>query len=204
MGAIETAMLDVACAEVGKYFGLPTHAYMVAGDGRMIDAQVGMESGMSTVLGALAGINMISGAGMLDFLACHSIEKLVMDAEAIASAQRLIGGIEPRSESLAVAAFAQTGLQGDFLKLKETRALFRKEQHFPSAIIDRGLASGPDSSQGILGRAQERVEELLAEYRRPEILADRERALLNFAETESGRVGLEGLPGITSPASASR
>jgi trimethylamine--corrinoid protein Co-methyltransferase len=67
MGAIETAMLDVACAQVGKYLGLPTHAYMVTGDGRLIDAQVEMESGMSTVLGALAGINMISGAGMLDF-----------------------------------------------------------------------------------------------------------------------------------------
>ena len=60
MGAIETAMLDVACAQVGE-FGLPTHAYMVAGDGRVIDAQVEMESGMSAVLGALAGINMISG-----------------------------------------------------------------------------------------------------------------------------------------------
>jgi trimethylamine--corrinoid protein Co-methyltransferase len=75
MGAIETAMLDLACSQVGKYLGLPTHAYLVAGDGRVIDAQVEMESGMSTVLGALAGINMISGAGMLDFLACHSIEK---------------------------------------------------------------------------------------------------------------------------------
>ncbi len=204
MGAIETAMLDVACAQVGKYFGLPTHAYMVAGDGRMIDAQVEMESGMSTVLGALAGINMISGAGMLDFLACHSIEKLVIDAEAIASAQRLIEGIEPRSESLAVAAFAATGLQGDFLKLKETRALFRKEQHFPSAIIDRGLASGPDVPPGILDRAQERVEQLLAEYRRPEIPADREQALLNFAEAEGGRAGMKKLPGITALAPASR
>jgi trimethylamine--corrinoid protein Co-methyltransferase len=67
MGAIETAMLDIACAEVGKSLGLPTHAYMVAGDGRLIDAQVEMESGMSAVLGALAGINMISGADMLDW-----------------------------------------------------------------------------------------------------------------------------------------
>ena len=98
-----------------------------------------MESGISAVLGALAGINMISGAGMLDFLACHSIEKLVIDAEAIASAQRLIEGIDPRGDSLAMAMFAETGLQGDFLKLNETRALFRKEQHFPSAVIDRGL-----------------------------------------------------------------
>ncbi len=155
MGAIETAMLDLGCAEVGKYLGLPTHAYLVAGDGRLIDAQVEMESGISAVLGALAGINMISGAGMLDFLACHSIEKLVIDAEAIASAQRLVEGIEPRSESLAVAMFAQTGLRGDFLKLKETRALFRKEQHFPSAVIDRGLANMSDASPGILDRARE-------------------------------------------------
>ena len=197
MGAIETAMLDVACAQVGKYFGFPTHAYMVAGDGRVIDAQVEMESGMSALLGALAGINLISGAGMLDFLACQSIEKLVIDAEAIASAARLIEGIEPRTESLAVAAFAETGLHGDFLKLKETRALFRKEQHFPSAVIDRGLASGPDAPRGIVERAQERVEQLLAGYQRPEILAEREQALLNFAETEGGRVGLEKLPGIS-------
>jgi trimethylamine--corrinoid protein Co-methyltransferase len=204
MGAIETAMLDVACAQVGKYLGLPTHAYLVAGDGRVVDAQVEMESGISAVLGALAGINMISGAGMLDFLACHSIEKLVIDAEAIASAQRLIEGIEPREESLAVAAFAQTGLQGDFLKLKETRALFRKEQHFPSAVIDRGLASDRGAASGILGRTRERVEELLAEYRRPEIPSEREDAMLNFAESEGRRVGLEGLPGITSPAPAIR
>ena len=38
------------------------------------------------MIGALAGINMISGAGMLDFLACQSPEKLVVDAEGIAMA----------------------------------------------------------------------------------------------------------------------
>ncbi|MGB8114647.1 MAG: trimethylamine methyltransferase family protein [Candidatus Sulfotelmatobacter sp.] len=195
MGAIETAMLDVACAQVGKYLGLPTHSYMVAGDGRVIDAQVEMESGISTVLGALAGINMISGGGMLDFLSCHSIEKLVIDAEAIASAQRLIEGIEPRAESLALAAFAQTGLNGDFLKLRETRALFRKEQHFPSAIIDRGLAND-SASKCILDRARERVEQLRSEYRRPELSADREQAMLKFAEAEAAQVGLSQLPGI--------
>ncbi len=194
MGAIETAMLDLACSQVGKHLGLPTHAYLVAGDGKAVDAQVEMESGISAVLGALAGINMISGAGMLDFLACHSIEKLVIDAEAIASAQRLIAGIEPRAESLAVAMFAQTGLRGDFLKLKETRALFRQEQHFPSAVIDRG-ASGVASD--ILERARERVEELVAGYRRPEISPEREQEMLAFAEREGRKAGLQELPGVT-------
>src|SRR5579864_9158385 len=204
MGAIETAMLDVACAQVGKYLGLPTHAYMVAGDGRVIDAQVEMESGMSAVLGALTGINMISGAGMLDFLSCHSIEKLVIDAEAIASAQRLIEGIEPRGDSLALAMFAQTGLHGDFLKLRETRALFRKEQHFPSAVIDRGFAAPDGTELGILDRAGKRVEELVAEYRRPEISSEREQEMFRFAEREGRKAGPQGLPGIAVAESVTR
>src|SRR6201997_630432 len=174
MGAIETAMLDLACSQVGKYIGLPTHAYLVAGDGRVNDAQVEMESGISAVLGALGGINMISGAGMLDFLACHSIEKLVIDAEAIASAQRLIAGIQPRGISLAVDMFAQTGLQGDFLKLKETRELFRREQHFPSSVIDRGLPS-MDDSPDIVQRARRRVDELVASYQRHSLPGDIEQ-----------------------------
>jgi len=198
MGAIETVMLDVACAQVGKHLGLPTHAYLVAGDGRVIDAQVEMESGISAVLGALTGINMISGAGMLDFLACHSIEKLVIDAEAIASAERLIAGIEPRTPSLAVGMFAQVGLQGDFLKLKETRALFRKEQHFPSAVIDRGFAS-MDATPDILTRARRRVDELLSAYQRHALSPECEKELIAFAQREGEKAGLEGLPGILVP-----
>jgi len=199
MGAIETAMLDLGCSQVGKFLGLPTHAYLVAGDGRVIDAQVEMESGMSAVLGALAGINMISGAGMLDFLACHSIEKLVIDAEAIASAQRLLEGIQPRGVSLAIDMFAQTGLQGDFLKLKETRSLFRQEQHFPSSVIDRGLPAADGSSPDILQRARDRVEELISAYERHALPSEVEKELIDFARHEANSVGLAELPGISSP-----
>ncbi|HVO60690.1 MAG TPA: trimethylamine methyltransferase family protein [Terriglobales bacterium] len=199
MGAIETAMLDVACAQVGKFLGVPTHGYLVAGDGKVIDAQTEMESGVSAVLGALAGINMISGAGMLDFLACHSIEKLVIDAEAIASAQRLLEGIQPRTESLALAMFAQAGLHGDFLKLKETRALFRSEQHFPSDVIDRGMnIEGLD----VIGRARHRVEELVANYQRPTISTEREEDMVHFAELQARKAGLTLLPGLSRTAAA--
>jgi len=76
MGAVETAMLDIGYAQVGKRLRLPTHTYLGASDAKIVDAQAGLESGVSAMLGALAGINMISGAGMLDFLACFSVEKL--------------------------------------------------------------------------------------------------------------------------------
>jgi len=193
MGAIETAMLDMGCAQVGKSLGLPTHGYLVASDSRHIDAQAGIESAGSALLGALSGINMISGAGMLDFLACHSIEKLVIDAEAIANAQRLIAGIEPRGEKLALDTFAQTGLHGDFLKLKETRLLFRKEQHFPSAVTDR---SGDANAREILARARARVNELVSGYQRPQIMTQCEDAMLNIAFREAGALGVNQLPAI--------
>jgi trimethylamine---corrinoid protein Co-methyltransferase len=195
MGAIETVMLDLACSQIGKYLGLPTHAYLVAGDSRVVDAQAETESGISAVLGALAGINMISGAGMLDFLACHSIEKLVMDAEAIASAQRLISGIEPLTATLATGMFAQTGLRGDFLKLKETRALFRREQHFPSNVIDRG-GSPRDGDHNILTRARHRVNELLSGYIPAPMARDRELSLREFARHEACKIGITSLPAL--------
>jgi trimethylamine:corrinoid methyltransferase-like protein len=97
------------------------------------------------MLGALTGINMISGAGMLESLACHSVEKLVMDAESIASAYRLVRGIEAPADTLARGMFAQIGLSGEFLKLKETRTMFRREQHIPSAVIDRGTEASGDA-----------------------------------------------------------
>lgn len=193
MGAIETVMLNVGCAQVGKSLGLPTHAYLVASDGRSLDAQAGAESASSAMLGALAGINMISGAGMLDFLSCHSIEKLVIDAEAIASTQRLIGGVRARTGSLAVESFDRAGSTGNFLQLKETRALFREEQHFPSVVTDR---SGDPGVPGMINRASNRVNELLSIYQLPDIPAHVRQTLLDTAEREAKRSGVEHLPGL--------
>jgi trimethylamine:corrinoid methyltransferase-like protein len=95
--------------------------------------------------------------------------------------------------------FAQTGLRGDFLKLRETRALFRNEQHFPSDVIERGGSA--TTSPDILSRARTRVNELLEQHQRPTIAGDREQALELFAEREAHKVGLDSLPGIHSASS---
>ena len=193
MGAVETAMLNMACAEVGKHLGLPTHGYLVATDSKFVDAQAGAESARSAMLGALAGINMISGAGMLESLACHSVEKLVIDAESIASAQRLVRGVEVRGESLATGMFAQTGLSGEFLKLKETRALFRQEQYLPSPVIDRS-ARGSEPPRDVFTRARTRVDELVSKYRKPslpeDVLRKFQAIVAREADREADRAGV--------------
>lgn len=192
-GAMESVMLNLACAQVGRRLGLPTHAYLVTSDARVLDAQSGMESGVSAVMGALAGINMIAGAGMLASLGCHSLEKVVLDAEAIASAQRLLAGIEARTEPLATGMVAAAGASGEFLKLPETRKLFRQEQHMPSDIIDRETSAG---EQGIVARASRRVDELLGSYRRSERAVEAAERLRAAIEPHAQKAGLAMLPGI--------
>ncbi|MGZ6340603.1 MAG: trimethylamine methyltransferase family protein, partial [Candidatus Limnocylindrales bacterium] len=198
MGAIETAMLDVACAQVGRSLGLPTHGYLGASDAKVVDAQAGLESGVGAVLGALGGIDLISGAGMLDFLLCQSAEKLVVDAEAIAMALRLVRGVGTPTPSLATATFAAVGLEGRFLELEETRRLFRSEHHIPSPVIDRASnqAWREAGAKDTFARARGRVEQLLASYRRPVLAAAAESGLIELARREAERAGLGSLPGL--------
>jgi trimethylamine---corrinoid protein Co-methyltransferase len=198
MGAIETAMIDAAYTQVGKSLGLPTHTYLCVSDAKMVDAQAGMESGMSALMAALAGINMISGAGMLDFLACFSAEKLVIDAEAIAMTQRLLQGIERRTETLAIEMFEGINFKGEFLKQKVTRQLFSKEQHLPSPVIDRGSLRSwrEEGSKDTFRRACERVQTLLGEYQMPEIPQNLRLELNEMVSRLSYQAGLDGLPGI--------
>ncbi len=196
MGAIETAMIDAAYAQVGKSLNLPTHAYLGASDAKIVDAQAGLESGITALVGALAGINMISGAGMLDFLACQSPEKLVVDAEGIAMAQRLLAGIEVRTETLATAMFEGINFKGDFLKQKVTRELFSQEQNLPSAVIDRESIRGWQASGSLdtFARAKIRTRELLAAYERPRCAPEQERELRTMVEDLARKAGMETLP----------
>jgi trimethylamine---corrinoid protein Co-methyltransferase len=198
MGAVETAMIDAGYAQVGKTIGMPTHTYLGASDAKIVDAQAGMESGISAVIGALAGINMISGAGMLDFLACISPEKLVVDAEAIGMAKRLVEGIQVQTETLATAMFEGINFKADFLKQKITRKLFTKEQYMPSEVIDRGSirAWQEKGSLDTFQRARERTDQLLANYRRPAAPPEQEAELLSIIKTSARAAGLDQLPEI--------
>jgi trimethylamine--corrinoid protein Co-methyltransferase len=198
MGAMETAMIDASYAEVGKALGLPTHTYLGASDAKIVDAQAGLESGVTAVVGALAGINMISGAGMLDFLACFSPEKLALDAEAIAMAKRLLDGVRVHTDTLATAMFEGINFKGEFLKQKVTRQLFAKEQHIPSAVIDRSSVRAwqEEGSLDAFARAKARAGALVKEYQPPQIPAEQKNELVRMVKSLAQKAGMDALPAI--------
>lgn len=198
MGAIETAMLNAAGAQIGKALGLPTHGYLGASDAKIVDAQAGLESSVTAMIGALAGINMISGGGMLDFLACQSPEKLIIDAEVIAMAKHLLNGLQVRTGTLAATLFAGIDFKPDFLKQKLTRQLFSQEQYLPTSIIDRGslLAWEENGRLDAFARAKLRATELLAAYQRPALPVEQERELRQLMSGLAHHAGMDNLPAI--------
>jgi trimethylamine---corrinoid protein Co-methyltransferase len=196
MGDVGTWMMDCAYAEVGKHLGLPTHAYLGMTDAKLLDAQCGMESAGGTLLAALAGVNMVSGAGMMDFESCQSVEKLVLDAEMIGMAKHFVRGIEPRDEPIALGLFERLGHRADYLAEPHTLKWFAKELYIPSAVIDRSTYDGwlRKGATNVMQRAKERVRHLVGAYQPPP-MPDGLRAELRGIATASARTfGMSSLP----------
>jgi trimethylamine--corrinoid protein Co-methyltransferase len=168
----------------------------VASDAKSIDAQAGIESGISAIIGALSGINMISGAGMLDFLACQSLEKLVIDAEAIEMAKRYTNGIQFHTDTLGIEHFSEFEFSGDFLRHQLTRKLYKAEQYIPSGVIDRGsLRNWMDSGAiDIFSRAKGRVEDIISTYNKPALLPEQETELTKLVSNLARDTGMNQLP----------
>ena len=137
MGAIETMMINLGDVEMGKFLNLPVHAYMGLSDSKIPDGQAGFEAGMGALLAGLAGVNMVSGPGMLDFEATQSVEKLIIDNEIVGMVKRLLQGIEDYGSPFASEILSDYEEKEELLSHPSTLKYFRKELFLPSSIIDR-------------------------------------------------------------------
>ena len=196
MGAIETMMVDMAYAQVGKHLGLPTHAYMGLSDAKVVGWQAGAESGIGAVLAALAGVNMISGVGMLDFESCQSLEKLVLDDEACGMALRLVSGIRHDSADQAPELMREVVETGHFLGHPHTRANFRKELYIPGKVLDRATYGGWEASgaKDSFETASDHVQTILARGNPSPLPQDVASELDGLMAAEARRLGIDPLP----------
>ena len=196
MGAVETQMIDCAYAEIGKHLGLPTQAYIALSDAKQLDAQAGLESSMGATLAALAGINNVSGPGMLDFESCQSLEKLVVDNELCGLTLRLARGIEPRDDFPALPHFQELLAEGHLLISKHTRKHLRAEHHFPGPVIERAnLSRWRDEGSLTLGeRAHREVRRLIDGYQTNGLAPETHRELIDLMSAEASRHGMDRLP----------
>lgn len=195
MGAVETMMIDCAYNEIGKRLGLPTQAYISMSDAKRLDAQAGLESGMGATLGALAGINSISGPGMIDFESCQSLEKLVLDNEIAGMTFRMAAGINADEGASSVGLFMELLEEKHLLASEHTLERLRDEITFPGPVIDRANRERWIQDGGVtLGdRAHRCVEEYLKSYEPSSLSGDKKRKITERMESEARRHGMEEL-----------
>jgi trimethylamine--corrinoid protein Co-methyltransferase len=195
MGAIETMMIDAAYAQIGKSLNLPTHAYMALSDAKVNDPQAGFETALGAAIGALAGINVISGPGMLDFESCQSLEKLVIDDGICGMVYRLLAGIAQRDEPIALGAFEGFTAGMSFLSHPHTRQWYRKEHILPG-IVDRDpydawVAAGRTT---IVDKAHADVSRRLEKYAAPPLDGAVRKELDRIMAAYARSAGVEALP----------
>lgn len=196
MGAVETMMIDCAYNEIGKYLGLPTQAYMGMSDAKLLDAQTGLESSMGATLAALAGINNVSGPGMLDFESCFSLEKLLIDNEICGMAKRLVSGIVPRDDFPAIPRFEELLEEQHLLISQHTRKYLRDEHFMPGPSLDRANRSRwrEEGSTTLGDRAHAEVERLVSNHTPSTLSDDVKSEMTKLMSAEARRYGMDTLP----------
>jgi trimethylamine--corrinoid protein Co-methyltransferase len=196
MGAVETMMIDCAYNEIGKFLNLPTQAYISMSDSKQLDAQAGLESGIGATLAALAGINNISGPGMVDFESCQSLEKLVLDNEMCGMTFRLIEGITPRDDFPTLPVLQELLRDRHLLISEHTMRHRDKEIWFPGPAIDRANRERwkQEGAMDLNARLHNEVNKLLKTYQPSRLLQTTKKDLIKLMENEARRHGQDHLP----------
>jgi len=166
MAAIEAQHLNVAYVAVAKSLDLPTQAYMALSDGKFLDAQAGGETFSSALLAAIAGVNSVSGPGMLDFVLTFSLPKLVFDNELCGQALHFVREIEPLDD-LPTADLVEALLRDDHLiTAAHTLEYWPQELYLTDPVIDRANRETWEEggSLQLYDRACEEVDKRLANY----------------------------------------
>lgn len=136
-GSVEMGLINAAGAQMAQFYQLPFYATGGMTDSKVLDAQSGYESAITSLLCALAGSNFIhDAAGLMEFAMTACYEKFVIDNEILGMVMRAVDGIKVNKETLAFDLIAQVGPGGNFVTAKHTRRHMRSEHYQPS-LSDR-------------------------------------------------------------------
>ncbi len=161
----EQALMAVAMTQIGKHYGLPVYINVGLTDSKTVDAQAGMEAGITLALGALSGADIFGHLGISGVDQASSLTMLVMQNELIGYIERLMKGIEVSDETLAVDVIASVAPEGAFLSEMHTVEHFRQELWFPE-LLDREFwqAWRDTGAKNMMSRCIEKRNEILEKH----------------------------------------
>ncbi len=163
-GGGEISLLNAAAAQLANHLGLPSGVACSMSDAKAVDAQMGMEKALSSLLTGMAGANMVyESAGMSASLLGASFEAFVADNEMLSHVQRILRGIEVDEELLGFEAIrrAVSG-DGHFLGAGHTLAAMQRDYFYPQLADRSDPASWAEQgSRELAERARDRARDIL-------------------------------------------
>jgi trimethylamine--corrinoid protein Co-methyltransferase len=164
-GSVEMGLLNAAGAQMAQFYHLPFYATGGMTDSKVLDAQSGYESAMSSLLCALSGANFIhDAAGMMEFALTACYEKFVIDNEILGMVMRAVSGIKVNDSTLAFDLIREVGPGGNFVAARHTRNFMRREHYRPN-LSDQNSREEWEAKGGraIWQKAGEKARRLIAE-----------------------------------------
>lgn len=137
-GGGEIAVLNAASAQISNWLGLPSGVAASMTDAKAIDAQYGIEKGITSLAAGLAGGNLIyESSGMTASLLGASFEAFILDNEMHSMTYRALRGVEVSDENLGYDAICEAVLgEGHFLGGQHTFDAMERDYVYPE-LADR-------------------------------------------------------------------
>ena len=172
-GGGETTVLNAASAQLSNWLGLPSGVACSMTDAKAIDAQYGVEKGMTSLAAALAGGNLIyESSGMTASLLGASFEAFILDDEMHAMTYRALRGVEVTEENLGFDAICASILgDGHFLGSDHTYQAMERDYHYPNLADREQPQTWADAgAHDAWSRAKEKAQTILDDHH-PEYLS---------------------------------
>lgn len=189
-GSVELGIMAAAGAQMAHYYNLPVSLHGPWTDSMTHDGQSTLERTYMTIMAALAGANVLVGAGMIQQSLVISHEQLVIDDEINRTAFKAVEGYELDEERLGTDAIARVGPGGNFVMEEHTLKFLRGERYVPSLLYrDSREAWEASGSKTFVERARDKAMTILQEHEPNPLPEDVSKALDDLVSEALGSLG---------------
>ena len=164
-GGPEVGMASAGAAQLAHRLHLACDGYGLASNSPAIDALFAYERMANALLPALAGVDILSGVGILDNNMTAGLEAAVIDNEIISEIRYMLRGVPVEDETLAFEVIRDV-VAGDgvFLGQVHTVRQMRKGALWTPPLSRRGAAAGDAPPVALLERARAVVKDILRSH----------------------------------------
>jgi len=178
MGNPEAALMIYGTAALADYYRVSFPAGGAISDAKDLDFQAGMESMMMAEATVEAKPDMIlHSTGCLGTYNIVSFEKMLMDEEIFAYAERIHRGIDVTEKKICFKDIEKTGPRGNFLSGR-TPKMYREEFYLTQYLNKADANDWQNKGRvGLKENVGQKVQERIEAYQAPEITKEQEELL---------------------------